>query len=745
MAGGNTIGPINPGPVVATPILPPQQTTPQAVVTNTQPNPKILEEVSRQARELVLEAASIGDAEPYAFGTVACKPMVIAADDTGDTLVLDCLWSVGEVQSVCNAPISGNSIWAPDIGYLDVTAGANFEHFTGTAGQSASTIMTALKGSYSAYANKAHSVISMQDTWNLNWLGFVSGVKVADPRLSPITTKIFSENPALILADIFDRSGYTIDWDSVLEAANYADTPTYGVGSPMDPRWAIRGHITTKQTLAYHVHALAQYAGCYVDVRGGTAIFVVDKPRSSNHTVVAGDIVAGSARLNRRGSKNAPSKVSVNVLSPGGGTWTASYGTSNGPGSESVVSMPYWESIHPAGMKAKEIQLRAQHEIESFEFIGFDDGLVRTLGDVGTITYAPLGLSSETMALTENVPVERGRWRRKYIPYDATDYPSSTSGATTGSTTETVQNPYFPGTGPTPVPSFNIDTGASPNYERIKIDFSPATWAYLKDYKITVTTVADTSTVLYSEYITKGSETGSPETVTTYTDFPVDFSTSPQNAYRVNVYLRSFVSNGLDEVIGTAGSADIQRVISGPTLFADAAFVNGGDSSWNDVSYVLNENTSPEQIAIYDWDEDYSNDGDYIRVFDWPNAIPDGATITNIKLEIRAWKSSAESPLSSVAVTLQNIQAFYAFGTSPESAGPVKSSQAVTFTPTTYEWDGDLSYWGITNEQALDIVGDTPAGGFRFNGNCADTSTLGGVLNLHVDWLKLTVTYELVS
>ena len=320
---------------------------------------------------------------------------------------------------------------------------------------------------------------------------------------------------------------------------------------------------------------MAQYAGTYVDVRGGTAIFVVDKPRASNHTVAASDMLSGTTKLQRRRAQNAPDKVTINVTGPAGSTWSVHYGTSTGPGSESVISMPFWENGHTAGLKAEEIQKRGQHEIEYFEFVSRDHSLIRTVGDVGTITYAPAGLSAVDMTLVENEPVGRGRWRRKYIPYAASDYPSSSS-ATVSETDDTINNPYSPPTGPTPTLSLDTVTSASPNYDRIKIDFSPQTWAYLQDYYVTVTTTADTSTILYSEYIAKGSETGSPETITTYTDFATDFTTSPENTYRVNVYLRSFVSDGLNDVLGTAGTADISKPV-----FTTTAKEFGGTSPEN--------------------------------------------------------------------------------------------------------------------------------------------------------------------
>lgn len=178
----------------------------------------------------------------------------------------------------------------------------------------------------------------------------------------------------------------------------------------------------------------------------------------------------------------------------------------------------------------------------------------------------------------------------------------------------------------------------------------------------------------------------------------------------------------------------------GPELFDESIDVDEGDSSWNDYTYVLDDGVN---VAVYDWDFDYLNDSDYIQVYDWAFPVPAGATIVSMSLQFYAWKSSAESPGPAASVSIQNVQAFYAFGTSPESSGPVQTSQEVTYDPAVYTFEGDLAYWGLTNAQALMIVGESPGGWFQFNGNCSDTSVLSDVLNLHVDWVKLTINYTL--
>jgi hypothetical protein len=509
------------------------------------PNPSILDKVTPAARQIVMDAAQIGDPIPYAFGRQGMRPSIIGGDDSDENLILDMMWSVGEIEAINGVSGIGSKVlYMPDIGYVDIS-GAEHEHFYGTSGQSASTILTALKGSYDALPNIAHSVITMQLGWNLNCMAFIDGVHVADPRTSPHTIA-WSENAALILADILDRCGYTLDWASVGAAADWCDDPIDTAYSPLGMRCPIGGQIRERNELAYWVHTLAQHAGVYLDVRGGNAIFVPDKPRSSTHTVTSASMVENTERLRRRPAGGTPELVTINYLSPTGLQWSAQYGTSGGSGTETTLSMPFWDNRYAAGRKAIEVYNKSQHEIESLEFIGWDDGLEHTLGDVGTVTHAGLGLSAVEMALIENEPVDRGRWRRKYAPHDDADYPDSTTGVTAGEGGESLSNPYYPPDGPTPTLTAELVTSTSPNYYRIKIEFAPVTWAYLQDYKVVVYIEgASPQAILMTEYVPKGSQTGSPLTITLYADmtdspgFQMAIGNSPLTVYRVDVYCRS--------------------------------------------------------------------------------------------------------------------------------------------------------------------------------------------------------------
>jgi hypothetical protein len=561
---------------------------PPTITTALDPNPKILQTTARIARDLTLVCGKPGDPEPYIYGHGFSKPMVIGADDSGEYLVLDLLWSVGEIDSY-----AGSAIWF-DATNIGLVSGGLHEHFLGTSGQSASTIMTALKGSYAAYPDKAHSVISMQDGWNLNMQRSGYWRKIPDPRLSPVTPE-WSQNPALILSDILTLCGYSVDAGSLADAANYCDEPTdswspFGESPRVkNKRWEIIAEIRDRHSLHHWVHTLAQYCNCFVDEIGGSVILTPDKPRASNHTVSQSDMIDSTVRVNYAGARKTPSAVSViyggrGFLRPIEMTYPVG-SAGDGSGTISQLQMPFWRRPWGAERKAEEVYRKAQTDL-TLEYTGFDDGLLRTVGDVGTITNTDYGLTAKEMILTENNPVSRGRWKRRYTEYSQNNYTDADTGEPDEIDT-TLFNPYSPPPGPIPTLTYDLVTTDSPNWTRIKIDFSPQTWAYLKDYYITVTTTTDTDTILYSEFIGNAAATGSPALITTYTDVAASLGDSPQTVYRVNVYIRSIVVNwdGADVLSTLPGTATITDPVG---LTVTAKHFNT-DSPGN---YYVKENSS---------------------------------------------------------------------------------------------------------------------------------------------------------
>lgn len=576
--------------------LPPVTYIKPPVVNSTLPNPVTLRSTSADTtveRNLILRTAKPGEPEPYVYGYTAVRPMVIAADDSGEYLVLDLLWSRGEIEE-----IEGPYLYIPDIGVVNVPSGSPLlhEHFLGTEGQSASTIMTGLKGSYAAYPGRAHSVVSMTNPkWNLNLMGFIKGRKLIDPRIgtSP-PARTYSANPALILADVLSLCGFTLDWPSVTAAANYCDEGT-GTNSPADKRWQIGMVINERRDLQQWIQALAAYCQCFVDIRGGTAFLIPDKPRASNHTITAADMIEGSCRVNYRSKRDAPGAVTVVFKAYTDTTFSTTYPDPAGssptavldPGAVSQLNMPGWSDFGRAKRYAEEVWRKSQLP-RTVEFSTFDKGLLYTIGDVGTITNAAYGLNSDTFILTKTEQTERGRWKLTYgQEYAATSYSEEQYSDSPVSTD--LFNPFYPPPGPTPTLSFDTVTADSPNWQRIKIEFAPRFWAYLQDYKVTVHTTADPTTILYTEYVAKGSETGSPLTITTYTDFATDFTGSPQNVYQVNVYIRSIVVDWEgNEVLGDPGSATIDN-----SYITTAKQLGGQTSSPISDYYMLDNLASP--------------------------------------------------------------------------------------------------------------------------------------------------------
>ena len=499
----------------------------------TTPQPDILEAVTDSGRTIT--AAQPGDPEPYCFGRVLASPTIVAANDAGVYLVMDLLWSVGEIEKVEYLVSAGISEG------LGIQLGLN-QHFTGAPGQIVSSVMADAKGgTYDVLAGKAHSVLSWLPGYSLDIKAMIKGLKLLDPRNSPMTA-IYSTNAALMLARIMTDCGYTMDWPSFATAANYCDEL---IGSPQAKRWEVGLQIRERHELAFWAHTFAQYCSCFMDIQGGMVSLVPDKPRAANHTVTK--FVDGTVRLTKPGSKNVPSRVSVSYRTLEGPPdeftegaalaedRTAETGVYTTAGINSVIQLPGIQTYTRALRKATEILGKAQFG-DLLEFQSFDDGIERTIGDIGTITNAQFNLSAATMTLIKNKQIERGRWSRQYQLYSATSYSDATfiEGATNNTT---LYNPYFPPPGPTPTAVEELYTNeAGITYSRFKITFNGYVWAYITGYKVTVNgndvTVTDTLIdhtgsgvhTLYSGPLTSGIT----YTISTYIHSNVDaFSATP--------------------------------------------------------------------------------------------------------------------------------------------------------------------------------------------------------------------------
>ena len=522
--------PIIADPVPVVPVVPP------IVTTTILPSPTALKITAAPvvSNQLAIQAAQAGDPEPYIFGRCIATGKIIAADDSTDRLVVDVLWSVGEIQEI------EYLIYANINEGLGTQLGNN-QHFLGTAGQATSSIMQAVKGgTYDALASKAHSVmawnaaLSRQSTLDVK--AMIKGLKLYDPRT---TLTVYSTNPALCLYRILTDCGYTCDPTSFSAAANYADEL---IGSPQEKRWEIGIQILDRRDLRLWAQTFATYCNSFIDIIGSSAYLIPDEPRASTHTVLAADMVEGSVRLTRAGSRNVPERVTVGFKAivesgPAGNQLavtenrTAETATSADAGATTTLQAPGIQTYSRARRLATMLYNKA-HNDDVLEYTSFDNGLALTLGDVGTITNSLVALTAQDMALLENRQVDRGRWARKYIKYSTANYSDLLFVEPTTNTT-TFSDPNRPPDGPTPTLTENLVTDeGGVTYARIKILFTGVTWAYVDSYRVVVTDlqVGELNPIILDMY--KAHAGASAHTV--YTG-PV----KSLHTYRVDVYIHS--------------------------------------------------------------------------------------------------------------------------------------------------------------------------------------------------------------
>jgi len=523
---------------------------PPPIVSVILPNPRILVATSAKpvSNQVPITAAKPGDPEPYVFGRCICDPILLTASDALEDLYIDVLWSVGECAYIEYLILENTNEGRGD-------ALGHIQHFEGATGQATSSLMeAAFGGDYDALDGKCHSVLRRRSASDsLNFKAMIRGLKLYDPRNSP-AVPVYSTNPALALARILTDCGYTMDWDSVGDVADYCDDY---LGSPRQKRWEIGIQIKDRQELRNWVQTFATYANCFVELQGSNAFLIADKPRASNHTILAADMIKDTVTISRAGGRNVPERVTVSYMpitetgnpenhnpSIPGVDWvsivetrTASTDTSADSGTTSVLPLPGIQTYSRARRMATQVYNRSRNDM-TLEFQRFDDGIKRTIGDVGTITNALFGLSATTMTLIEHRPIDRGRWYSKYIDYDASNY--SDALYTEPPWNQVILlNPNSPPVGPTPT----LTQEMSGDDVVIKIEFTGVEWAYTKDYHVVAVAHDEVATVVLDTYISYGGAT----THTTYTN-PVVYD----ETYTVYVYVRS---NTL--AVGSPGSADI--------------------------------------------------------------------------------------------------------------------------------------------------------------------------------------------
>lgn len=430
-------------------------------------------------------------------------------------LVVQAVWCEGPIDSIVLITLNDETLPA------SVTA----THYTGAIGQTANaTLIAAFALLGITYADTldgiAYSVFQVPvDASNgfPNFAAQIKGRKVYDPR---IPDTLWSDNPALCLADFIESSSYglnrTTDSTSVGDAADECDEV---VGAAVRRRLnlIIDGVSTTRQ----HLEALRAYAGCFIVETGGALKLVPDRPRATDHTVTAADILSGSLRLSRRGVQDVPTVIDVRWTDTSVTPWiersAIAYADGVVPGTtprrESQISLP---GIHLYSQAYREAVERLNHftleDLEA-EWTAFDEASAMLPGHVVSLTH-PIGLTAKLMRVTEVSAVTAGRWRIKAREYDPAAYTDVVVSEPTYSDTS-LPNPADPDAVTGLVLTEELYQMANGTWAtRIKIVWDTVDYPYIKHYRVEVYCLTD---LIYAAFTDAAlCRTGPMQDLTTY-------------------------------------------------------------------------------------------------------------------------------------------------------------------------------------------------------------------------------------
>ena len=247
-------------------------------------------EVTPEQRQSTYNAE--GGVIPIVYGRqrVGSKLFAVRSYGGGAALALGCILCEGEVHQVESIEVNDTAIGDYTFPY----AGTWYQSFVGTSDQTASSILTnAFAGSTPTYTdtlpNTCYAAILIP--FGLDIQGFprvsaiVKGCKVYDPRdanqnETVPSTWTFSDNPSLCLANLITSTrfgpGKKVNWDSVVEAANFNDKLLDG-----DPSRRLDIVIDTQQETGQWIETLRAYASVFLQLDGDTYTFIPDKPISN--------------------------------------------------------------------------------------------------------------------------------------------------------------------------------------------------------------------------------------------------------------------------------------------------------------------------------------------------------------------------------------------------------------------------------------------------------------------------------
>lgn len=372
--------------------------------------------------------APLGRSVPVIYGTDRVQAIVTSYTAHGDKMLMVCIWCVGEIDGINGLTANDNALPSDYV----------VRHYLGTTDQQPDPVLSSAVGGYSdrmvaSYAGGsvalAYSVIEVPSTEKSIpiFTATIRGKKVYDPRISQT---VFTDNPALCLADYIQSTVYGQGWicANITEAANTNDELVNG-----KHRRSIGISVNTDRddTPEKVVEVLRAYAGCFVAADGLRRKLIPDRPASAIGTITSDNVRPGSFKR----TINHESQVTVSNVTfrdTSGIPWRDGVATSYADGAlEGLV--PWVEEsadmagITDADMASREAQeRRLSSELStSIEFQTHDQALKYQQGDLLSVNAYGVDDVFRIMIVD---PTEPGRYKIKADQYSADAYPDESVG-----------------------------------------------------------------------------------------------------------------------------------------------------------------------------------------------------------------------------------------------------------------------------------------------------------------------------
>lgn len=318
----------------------------------------------------------------------------------------------------------------------------------------------------------------------------VRGRKLYDDRTG---LTVWSDNPALVVADFArDTTGYgmglTVESAGVIAAANACDAL---VGT--EKRRLIGLALEEPQDCADWLEALRTYAGCMLDRSGDALRMVPDRPVDAVGTLASADGQIRQLRsLTKRGMLNVPTVVRITYTDTTTTPWRERTVTVKAPGvdsgalpwRESAVSLPGVQRLSQATREATERLNKFLLQDLRAEIEAFDDALVYEIGDVIYVSH-PVGLDAKPMRIM-GIGRAGPRPVLRLEEYDPAVYSDVvvTEPTWTDTTLPTPSSPPAPTALVLAEEGYTAQDGSTRT--RIRATWAGVTYAFLRDYRITV-------------------------------------------------------------------------------------------------------------------------------------------------------------------------------------------------------------------------------------------------------------------